>query len=77
MTGKVQLNLNFVPAPLARGAGDVLHIWRQSCGFAQPCPRGLQLVNQLYYNISPTSALRPFPGILHVLLPWHTAHVQA
>lgn len=44
MTGKVQFNLSFIPAPLARGVDDVLHIWRHSYGFAQPCPRELELV---------------------------------
>lgn len=67
MTGQVQFNLNFIPAPLASGVDDVLHIWRHSYRFAQPCPRGLQLVSQLYYKVSPESALWPSPGILNVL----------
>lgn len=67
MTGQVQFNLNFIPAPLASGVDDVLHIWSHSYRFAQPCPRGLQLVSQLHYKISPELALWPCPEILHVL----------
>lgn len=67
MTGKVQFNLNFIPAPLARGVDHVLHIWRHCYGLAQPCSRGLELVSQLYYKVLPESALCPSPGILHVL----------
>lgn len=67
MTGKVQFNLSFIPASLARAVDDVLHIWRHSYGFAQPCPRWSELVSQLYYKVSPESALWPSPGTLHVL----------
>lgn len=74
MTGKVQFNLNFLPAPLARGLGDVLQVWRQSCGFAEPCPRGLELVTQLYHNISPTSALWPFPAPACAAALAHNTH---
>lgn len=65
VTGKVQLNPNFLPAPLCqRGWRCSAHLEAELWLCAQPCPRGLELVTHLYNNISPTSALQPFPGKL-------------